>query len=96
MSRISLKQVEKIAGLAKLTIDENEKETLRADMEEVLAFADELVAINVGDTQPTTHAVLIQNVFREDICMPSYARDEILANAPEQDGACFIVPKVVE
>ena len=38
----------------------------------------------------------IQNVFREDVVKESYSQEDILKNAPSQEGGCYLVPKVVE
>ena len=96
MNQIDRAQVERMARLAKMDLSEEETMMLRKDMAEIIAFADQLNALDLGDTPTTTHAVPVKNVYREDICKPSYDRSEILENAPEQDGECYIVPQVVE
>ena len=55
-----------------------------------------LSEIDTQSIAPTNHAMKVQNVFREDIIKPSYDRDDILKNAPSQEGGCYLVPKVVE
>ena len=96
MKKISYEQVQRIADLAKLRIDDEQNERLQADMGNILAFADQLAELNVENVQPTTHAVLIQNVFREDDLLPSMPREDLLDQAPAQNGACYVVPKVVD
>ena len=96
MEKISKEQVERIARLAKLNISPAQAQHIQKDMESILAFADQLAVLDVTDVPPTTHAVRIQNVFREDASKHSAAREQLLAQAPVQDGACYVVPKVVD
>lgn len=96
MKKISYEQVQRIADLAKLSIDDGQNERLQSDMGSILAFADQLAELDVEGVQPTTHAVMIQNVFREDALLPSMPRQELLDQAPVQDEGCYVVPKVVD
>lgn len=96
MNRITYKQVERIADLAKLSIDDTQNEQLQKDMGNILAFADQLAKLDIQDVQPTTHAVTIQNVFREDVLKESVPREDLLRQAPAQNGMCYVVPKVVD
>ncbi|MEL7622362.1 MAG: Asp-tRNA(Asn)/Glu-tRNA(Gln) amidotransferase subunit GatC [Clostridiales bacterium] len=93
---ITKETVLKVAGLAKLDLTGAEALRLSQEMGKIVAFADKLSEMDLEGVQPTTHAVKMENVFRADVMQPSYPREEILANAPERDEACFVVPKVVE
>jgi aspartyl-tRNA(Asn)/glutamyl-tRNA(Gln) amidotransferase subunit C len=93
---ITQEAVLKIAGLAKLELDEAEARRLAREMTKIVEFADKLSEMDLAGVMPTTHAVRMENVFRGDETRPSYPREEILANGPERDEACFLVPKVVE
>ena len=65
-------------------------------MESIINFADMLSEIDTESVVPTNHAMKVQNVFREDIVEASYSQEDILKNAPLQEGGCYLVPKVVE
>ena len=93
---ITEETVERIARLAKLTLSAEEKERLRREMGNIVAFADKLSELGGVEVSPTTHAVQVENVYREDRHIPACSREELLANAPRQDQACFLVPKVVD
>lgn len=95
LSKIDKNQIERMARLAKIELTDEQKAALMIEMESIIGFADQLASLDLGDTPVTTHAVEMKNVFREDLCKPSYDRTEILANAPEEDGECYLVPKVV-
>ena len=45
---------------------------------------------------PTAHILDTVNVLREDTVRPPMDRDALLRNAPETDGAAYIVPRVLE
>lgn len=94
--KITTDEVKYVANLAKLYVDEAESEKLTAEMENIITFADMLSEIDTKDISPTNHAMKVQNVFREDIVKDSYSQEDILKNAPSQEGGCYLVPKVVE
>lgn len=94
--RITREQVEHVAHLARLNLTEDEKEQMTKDMEAIIAFADQINALDIKDVAPTAHVIPINNVFREDEVVPSMDRELLLSNAPSQANGCFSVPKVVE
>ncbi len=94
--KISTEQVEYVAKLARLNLNEEEKAKLTKDMENIINFADKLNELDTNGVEPTALVIPIQNVFREDIAKDSYDREKILANAPSQEDGCFKVPKIVE
>ena len=46
--------------------------------------------------KPTTYALPMQNVFREDTVKESLGREAALSNAPLKEDGYFKVPKVLE
>jgi aspartyl-tRNA(Asn)/glutamyl-tRNA(Gln) amidotransferase subunit C len=52
--------------------------------------------VDTSNVTPTTQAVYLQNVFREDEAANSYPQADILANAPEEDESCFKVKAILE
>ncbi len=94
--KITTDEVKYVANLAKLYVDEVEAEKLTGEMESIINFADMLSEIDTNNVSPTNHAMKVQNVFREDTVNESYSQEDILKNAPSQEGGCYLVPKVVE
>lgn len=94
--KITTDEVKYVANLAKLYVDDAEAEKLTTEMESIINFADMLSEIDTASIAPTNHAMKVQNVFREDVVADSYSREDILKNAPSQEGGCYLVPKVVE
>ena len=85
-----------VARLARLALSEEEKERYQHDLAQILDYAAKLDELDTEGVEPTAHVLPIHNVLREDRSRPSYDRDKLLANAPEQADGCFKVPKVVE
>ncbi|HHY36981.1 MAG TPA: Asp-tRNA(Asn)/Glu-tRNA(Gln) amidotransferase subunit GatC [Firmicutes bacterium] len=89
-------QVEQIAYLARLELTEEEKEQYAAQLSEILAHFAKLQELETTGVPPTTHILPVLNVFREDEPGESLPVEEALANAPQQAGGYFVVPRVIE
>jgi len=93
---ISRQDVEHVARLARLALTDAERERMREQLDGILAYIDTLRALDTSATEPTSHAVPLVNVMRDDENRPCLGRDAALANAPERSGAFFRVPKILE
>lgn len=96
MARITLEDVEYVAGLAQLTLDDQAKQRLLKEMGEILAYVDKLNELDTDGIEPMMHVLDISNVFREDVVTGSLDRDAALRNAPKTDGAYFLVPRILD
>ena len=96
MSKITKQDVEYVAGLAQLRLDEPAKERLVREMGDILAYMDQLNELDTSNVEPMMHAMEMTNVFRQDVVEPSLPREEALMNAPVHDGEYFIVPRILE
>jgi aspartyl-tRNA(Asn)/glutamyl-tRNA(Gln) amidotransferase subunit C len=94
--KITKEQVAHVAKLAKLTVSEEEKEKLTLQMEQILNYIGQLNELNTAGVEPTSHAILLENIFREDEEKPSLQIEAALRNAPDQEKGFFKVPKVIE
>lgn len=92
---VSLKDVEKIADLARLYITEEEKEKYTRQLNVVLEYMEQLNKVDTSNVEPLSHPFELTNVFRDDEVQPSLSVDEALKNAPEKSGNYFKVPKVI-
>ena len=95
-SKITMKEVDDVARLARLTLSDEEKERMRRELDGILTYIDKLRALDTAGVPPTSHAVPMTNVMREDEPAPSLAQEEMLANAPDRSGEFFRVPKIIE
>ncbi len=94
--KISLEEVEHVARLARLLLSPEEKERYRRELDAILAYIDKLRGLDIEGVEPTSHAVPMTNVMRDDEPRPSLALSEMLANAPDPHGDFFRVPKIIE
>lgn len=94
-TKITKKEVLKIASLAKLSLSEGEIEMYTNQMNDILAYMDQLNELDTDDIEPLSHVLDLTNVTRADEEKPSLDRADVLKNAPETDGEYFIVPKVI-
>lgn len=93
---ISDETIEYVGILAKLELDEQEKEQAKKDMESMLDYIDKLNELDTDGVEPMSHVFPVNNVFREDVVTNGDDRDNILKNAPEEKNGMFNVPKTFE
>ncbi len=92
---ITKKDVEYVAGLARLEFSEEEKERLVKTLGDILEYAQKLNQVDTNSVKPTAHILPLSNVYREDRVRPSMDREKILGNAPDSSNGCFRVPRVI-
>ncbi len=95
-SKMTLAEVEHVARLARLELSEAEKERMRSQLDAILTYIDKLRELDTRDVEPTSHAIPMVNVMREDEVRPCLPTEEMLANAPEREGDFFRVPRIIE
>lgn len=94
--KISSKEVEYVANLARLDVTEKEKEKFTAQLNDILLYIDKLNKLDTRGTEPMSHAIGVTNAFREDKIIDSIGTENSLANAPDARGEFFRVPKVID
>lgn len=93
--QIEDKDVLHIAKLARLKLADNELESYKKNLQEILDFADTINHVNTDDIGETIGINENYNVFRKDKIVQDSDKDELLANAPSQDEGMFRIPKVI-
>ena len=88
--------IEKVARLARLELTEEEKVTFGDQLEQILNYMEQLNKLDTTGVEPTSHAIPISNVFKEDEVRPSFPQKEALAIAPDEEDGHFKVPKIIE
>ena len=94
--KISIDDVEKVACLARLELNDEEKHLFAGQMDAILGYVEKLKELNTDGILPTSHAVPMENAFREDRTQPSIGVEKALANAPDRVESFYRVPKVIE
>jgi aspartyl-tRNA(Asn)/glutamyl-tRNA(Gln) amidotransferase subunit C len=93
---ISVADVEHVARLARLELSDEEKNLFASQMGAILGYVEKLKELNTEGILPTSHAVPMENAFREDAARPSIGIEKALANAPDRVESFYRVPKVIE
>ena len=93
---VSKKDVEHVAKLARLGLSEPEKELFAKQLSAILDYAAILNKLDTKNVPPTSHAIPMKNVLREDKAIPYQNTEDILANAPDREGNMFRVPRIME
>ncbi len=93
--KITLEEVQHVAQLARLSLSEEQMTSLMKDMNDILSYMDMLNEVDTSNLEPTSHAMDLKNVFREDQTRPSLPYEKSLKNAPEQSRDSFVVPRVI-
>jgi len=88
--------IEKVARLARLELSEEETITFGNQLEQILTYMEQLNRLNTTGVEPTSHAIPIHNVFREDKPRPSFPQEEVLNISPDQENRHFKVPRIIE
>ncbi len=92
---ISREEVEKVSLLGRLLLSEDELDKMTSQMGQILGYMDLLAEVDTDQVEPMAHALDISDVFRDDRAQPSLPREEALANAPNRDDECYLVPAVL-
>ncbi|BAY33755.1 aspartyl/glutamyl-tRNA amidotransferase subunit C [Nostoc carneum NIES-2107] len=87
--------VHKVALLARLELTSQEEEQFTTQLGSILDYIEQLSELDVSNVPPTTRAIDVSNVTREDELQPYPDREAILSCAPEQEGEFFKVPKIL-
>ena len=95
MSKITADDVRKVAKLARLDLPEDTINTYTGQLERILDYVDHLQAVDTTGVPPTTRAVEVVNVTRDDAVVTTDVREELLDQAPLREGDFFRVPKIL-
>lgn len=96
MSTITNDDVRHLAQLSSLQMSDAEVESLRADIEKIINYINQLDELDTDGVEPTYQVTGLQNVWRDDeIIDSSVSRQQLLALASEQSDNCVKVPKVL-
>lgn len=96
MTQITTTDVQRLAQLSSLQLDEGEVEGLRTDLENILGYIEQLSELDTEGVEPTYQVTDLQNVWRPDE-VDDYGvdRDTLLALAPAAEKNQIKVPKVL-
>ena len=87
--------VASLARLARIELTEAELEVLAPQLDVILESVARVSEVAAQDIPPTSHALALTNVFRDDELRPSLPREQILAGAPAAELMRFRVPRIL-
>ena len=88
--------VRRIAHLARIAVADSEEENLRAELNAMLAFVEQLQEVNVEGVEPMTSVTPMAMKKRHDVVTAGDDAEAVLKNAPQSADNFYLVPKVVE
>ncbi len=88
--------VKRVARLARLKVKDEDLGTLAGELNSILVWVEQLNEVDVSQVEPLTSVVTMKMKMRTDEVTDGNYPDKVVANAPAQEDAFFMVPKVVE
>jgi aspartyl-tRNA(Asn)/glutamyl-tRNA(Gln) amidotransferase subunit C len=88
--------VRRIAHLARIAVTDAEVPHLQNEINAILAFVEELGAVDVTGVEPMTSVIPMKLPMRDDVVTDGEIEPAVLANAPLSEDGFFLVPKVIE
>jgi aspartyl-tRNA(Asn)/glutamyl-tRNA(Gln) amidotransferase subunit C len=95
MPDISREEVAHLADLARIHLSDAELDHLAPQLAVILDSIKSINDVAADDVPPTSHALPLTNVFREDVVRPSLTAEQALSGAPAVEGQRFSVPRIL-
>jgi aspartyl-tRNA(Asn)/glutamyl-tRNA(Gln) amidotransferase subunit C len=93
---LTTEEIGRIARLARLEVSPDEAARTRDQLNGILAFVEQLQAVDTAGVAPMAHAVDVVQRLREDRVTETDRRAVFQAVAPETEAGLYLVPKVIE
>ncbi|MCL1479553.1 Asp-tRNA(Asn)/Glu-tRNA(Gln) amidotransferase subunit GatC [Marinobacter sp. M3C] len=93
---ISRADIEKVAVLARIRLDDEQIPALENDLSNILSLVDQLSAANTDNVEPLAHPLDAVQRLRADEVTESNQREAFQAMAPATEGGLYLVPRVIE
>lgn len=95
MSKIGIDEVKRLAALAKIGLTDEEAAQMSVELGQIVEFVEQLQKVDVKGVETTDQVTGLKDVWREDEVKPSMPREQLLANAPEQQDGYIKVRRVM-
>jgi aspartyl-tRNA(Asn)/glutamyl-tRNA(Gln) amidotransferase subunit C len=92
---LTKEEVQRVAMLARIALDDEQIESLQAELNFVFEHIDAISSLDLASVEPTIHSIPLVNSMREDVVCPSLPVEVALKNAPERQSDAFLVPRIV-
>ncbi len=95
MTTISTSDIQHLASLSGLALEESETDSLRQDLENIIKYIEQLGELDTSGVEPTYQVTGLENVWRADEVATELDREALLSLAPEQQNHQVKVPQVL-
>jgi aspartyl-tRNA(Asn)/glutamyl-tRNA(Gln) amidotransferase subunit C len=93
---LTLEDVRRVAGLARIAVDEAEARAVLAQLNDVFGLIARMQAVDTRGIEPMSHALDLTQRLRRDVVTETDQHDRFQAIAPHVEGGLYLVPKVIE
>jgi aspartyl-tRNA(Asn)/glutamyl-tRNA(Gln) amidotransferase subunit C len=93
---LSLADVEKVARLARLAMNDQEIQAAQAQLSNIFGLIAEMQAVDTKGIEPMSHAQDVAQRLREDKITEPNQRGAFQAIAPQVENGLYLVPQVIE
>jgi len=93
---VDAKTVDRLAELARLDFNEEEKKEIQGDLNRILGLIDKMSEVNTEGVEPLIYMTDEVASLREDVVKQEITQEEALKNAPDKDSDYIRVPKVLD
>ena len=88
-------EVAHLARLSRLALTDGELDHFAVQLDQIIAAVARVQEVAAEGIPPTTHAVPVTNVFRDDVVVPTLSPDQALDQAPAVELQRFRVPRIL-
>src|ERR1044072_1175156 len=96
MAAISREEVAHRARLSRLAVTDEELDRFAGQLDVILQAVARVGEVAADDIPPTSHAVPLTNVYRDDVPLPCLTQEEALSGAPDAYEGRFRVPRILD
>ena len=93
---LTTQDVQKIARLARLAMNESEIEAAREQLTDIFELIAEMQAVDTSGIDPMSHAQELSQRLREDVVTEADQHEAFQAIAPQVESGLYLVPQVIE
>jgi aspartyl-tRNA(Asn)/glutamyl-tRNA(Gln) amidotransferase subunit C len=93
---LSTADVQKVARLARLAMNNTEIEAARAQMSGIFELIAQMQAVDTTGIAPMSHAQDLSQRLREDVVSEANQRELFQSIAPQVEDGLYLVPQVIE
>lgn len=95
MTEITARDVEHLASLARIELTPEQTEHMATQLVSIQHLIEQVQEVATPEIAPTSHPIVMHNVFRDDEPAHTLDRDAALAGAPDADGTRFRVTAIL-